>query len=39
MKINFPTEVIVVVIATICSHFGMFQQNFQVVVVDNIPTG
>ena len=39
MKIPLPTEVIVVVIATISSHFGMFKENFQVTVVDNIPTG
>lgn len=39
MKMPLPTEVIVVIIAILSSHFGKFSSNFNVVVVNNVPTG
>ncbi|XP_076823881.1 prestin-like isoform X2 [Clavelina lepadiformis] len=39
LKVPIPTEVIVVIIATVTSHFAMLKPDFGVVIVDNIPTG
>nr|XP_039252926.1 pendrin-like [Styela clava] len=39
MKVPLPTEVLLVIITILASHFGQFRENFDVVIVDNIPTG
>lgn len=39
LKMPIPSEVILVVIAILASHFGNFKQRFSVTVVDNVPTG
>ncbi len=39
LPIPIPTEVVVVIIAILASHFGSFKENFEVVIVDNVPTG
>lgn len=39
LKMPIPTEVIIVILAILASHFGNFKQRFSVNVVDNVPTG
>lgn len=39
MKMPVPIDLLLIIVATIISHFGKFKQNFDVPVVGNIPTG
>lgn len=39
LKMPIPTEVIIVIIAILASHFGNFKEAFAVNIVDNVPTG
>ncbi|XP_033752391.1 sulfate transporter-like isoform X2 [Pecten maximus] len=39
MKMPIPIDLILIVVATIISHFAKFKENFEVPIVGNIPSG
>ena len=39
LKVSIPTEVLLVILSIVASYFGSFKTNFNVEIVDNVPTG